>query len=66
MMNLLYEARQRLINSNSRLSDLQICMEAENLSKDAEKYLRDEIKKAEKNIKFYTLLTEKLEIRQGA
>lgn len=59
-MNLLYEVKQRLIYSNSRLIDLEICMEAENLSHDAECYLREEIKKSNKNIKFYSLLIEKL------
>ena len=60
-MNLLYETKQRIAFSNTRLIDLKECLKKETLTKDAESYLRDEIKKSEKNIQYYSELLQELE-----
>lgn len=64
-VNLLYETKQRLNFSNSRLSDLEECLLKDALTKDAEAYLRDEIKKSKKNINYYSELIEELQKKKG-
>lgn len=64
-MNLLYETKQRLNFSNSRLSDLEECLLKDTLTKDAEFYLRDEIKKSKKNISYYSELIKELQKKKG-
>lgn len=65
-MNLLYETKQRIAFSNIRLIDLKECLKKETLTKDAESYLRDKIKKSEKNIQYYSELLQELEKESGA
>lgn len=60
-MNLLYETKQRMNFSNSRLSDLRECLNKDTLTKDAEVFVKDEIKKSEKNIQYYSELIKQLE-----
>lgn len=65
-MNLVYETKQRITYSNARLSDLQECLKKDTLTKDAEFYLRDEIKKSKKNIKYFSELLQELEKESGS
>ncbi|MDU1229905.1 MULTISPECIES: hypothetical protein [Clostridium] len=60
-MNLLYETNQRITYSNARLRDLHECLKKDTLTKDAESYLKDEIKKSKKNIEYYSELLQELE-----
>lgn len=60
-MNLVYETNQRITYSNARLRDLQECLKKDSLTRDAESYLRDEIRKSEKNIQYYSELLQELE-----
>ncbi len=60
-MNLLYETKQRITYSNARLRDLHECLKKDTLTKDAESYLKDEIKKSKKNIEYYSELLQELE-----
>lgn len=60
-MNLLYETNQRITYSNARLRDLHECLKKDSLTRDAEAYLRDEIRKSEKNIQYYSELLQELE-----
>lgn len=65
-MNLIYETKQRITYSNARLSDLQECLKKNTLTKDAEFYLRDEIKKSKKNIEYFSELLQEIEKESGA
>lgn len=60
-MNVLYETNQRITYSNARLRDLHECLKKDTLTKDAESYLKDEIKKSKKNIQYYYELLQELE-----
>lgn len=60
-MNVLYETNQRITYSNARLRDLHECLKKDTLTKDAEFYLKDEIKKSKKNIEYYSELLQELE-----
>lgn len=65
-MNLLYETKQRMNFSNSRLCDLRECLKKDTLTKDAEVFVKDEIKKSKKNIQYYSELLKQLEKDGGA
>lgn len=65
-MNLLYETKQRITYSNARLIYLQKCLKKDTLTKYAESYLRDEIKKSKKNIQYFSELLQELEKESGS
>lgn len=61
MKALLKETEKRLIYNNSKLEDLRKCMQEEQLSKDAQMYINEQIYKTNKNIEYYSNLINFLE-----
>lgn len=61
MKALLKETEKRLTYSNSKLEDLRKCMQEEQLSKDAQMYINEQIYKTNKNIEYYSNLINFLE-----
>lgn len=61
MKALLKETEKRLIYNNSKLEDLRKCMQEEQLSKDAQMYIKEQIYKTNKNIEYYSNLINFLE-----
>lgn len=61
MKFLLRETNQRLTFSNSKLDELRECLKVDHLTLDAESYIREEIIKTNRNIKYYSKILEQLE-----
>lgn len=60
-MNLITETKTRLNYTSIKLIDLQECFKVGYSTKDAEYYLKSEISRAKKNIKYYTEILKILE-----
>ena len=60
-MNLITETRNKLSYQIKQLEDLQNCLSDDKLTKDAVRYINDEIAKAKRNIEYYKLILNKLE-----
>lgn len=61
-MNLIIETKRRLNFEIDRLADLEEC-KIQNISEDATKYVEHEIQRVKKNINYYQVLIEVLQIK---